>query len=224
MRRKLVATAMACVAAVTLYWIVQAGELEPPGPPAPTMEDLSAIALDTGLEGLRSPIWPMTVDGTSQSIEWVDHGPNPRFAIHDADQNNVAGNEATLLDDLVLDKETGLVWLRDADRLSDTTVTWYEAIQLAREADPGNRLVWRLPTIEELLSLNTGPQVALPVGHPFLNACCAHWSRTTDEADSTKAWFVHIELDLISTFTKTSDTGVRAWPVRGGNGYASGNW
>ena len=46
-----------------------------------------------------SPWWDIT------EADWVDHGPNPRFAIY----GGGTGNHA---DDVVFDKETGLVWER----------------------------------------------------------------------------------------------------------------
>lgn len=50
------------------------------------------------------PIWQITQDGNAPfSVNWVDHAPNPRFAIYDP---GTPGDET---DDLVLDKETGLV-------------------------------------------------------------------------------------------------------------------
>ncbi len=49
------------------------------------------------------PTWEITVSGSDQAVAWVDHQPNPRFAIWDM------GTPSDLRDDVVLDKETGLV-------------------------------------------------------------------------------------------------------------------
>ena len=75
----------------------------------------------------------------------------------------------------VLDKETGLVWQRSADRNRDGAVTdldrvsWLNALFVCRGLEVGNRKGWRLPTIDELSTL-TDPSTAnpaLPGGHPF---------------------------------------------------------
>lgn len=76
--------------------------------------------------------------------------------------------------DAVLDKETGLVWERDA-HLGDPDQTaqqeWKGLRQSCYDAVIGGRAGWRGPTASELSSLldpsNANP--ALPLGHPFLN-------------------------------------------------------
>ena len=58
---------------------------------------------------LSIPIWKITQKQSAKSVKWVDHDPNPRFAIYDTQTPDDPS------DDLVLDKETGLVWARDAN-------------------------------------------------------------------------------------------------------------
>jgi len=165
------------------------------------------------------PIWKITQDGKAISVKWVDHAPNPRFAIYDP------GTPADETDDIVLDKETGLVWARDAD-LAGVTRTWEDAISNCHVYIwLGNRRGWRLPTVEELSSLVDPIQKfpALPVGHPFVNVQSSiYWSSTTYEADTAYAWTVHMGPSYVVKHLKTFSYHV--WPVRGGNGYATGNW
>jgi hypothetical protein len=114
-----------------------------------------------------------------------------RFAIHDA------GTAANLSDDLVLDKETRLIWTRDAN-LPKGMQTWQHGMNYCRnQIQLGNRKGWRLPTIEELLSLIDPSQSnpALPNG--------------------MGVGFAQVYSKSVSYFV---------WPVRGGNGYASGRW
>jgi hypothetical protein len=68
----------------------------------------------------------------------------------------------------VFDEETGLVWERSPTlykRLRDA------AIVFSYTKATAGRKGWRLPTIEELLSLvdPTQNNPTLPVGHPFIN-------------------------------------------------------
>jgi hypothetical protein len=83
----------------------------------------------------------------------------PRFIVL-TDWNNEA----------VLDRETGLVW---QPRPSDFQVLWSDATSFCIQATDGGRMGWRLPTVQELLSLLdpatangvNGP--SLPPGAPF---------------------------------------------------------
>jgi hypothetical protein len=165
------------------------------------------------------PIWQITQDGTLKSVTWADHAPNPRFAVNDP---GTPGDET---DDVVLDKETGLVWARDANSAAETKA-WGDAILYCRHSVTlGNRKGWRLPTIEELTSLldpsMSGP--ALPSGHPFVNVQPElYWSNTSGESDSTTAWSCQMDGGQVIYFFKTDSQ--RVWPVRGGNGYATGAW
>jgi hypothetical protein len=159
------------------------------------------------------PIWGITQPGRAHSVPWEDHRPNRRFAV---------------FEDLVLDKETGLVWL---GRPFCDLRTWRNAKWYARVYTGGNRLGWRLPTIEELLSLmdpskrHTDP--ALPDGHPFVGVdqllTFYFWTSTTFEDNSDFAYTVSLYEHRIGVANKIRHEECW-WPVRGGNGYATGNW
>ena len=165
------------------------------------------------------PLWNITQNGTTKSINWKDHAPNPRFAIHDG------GTPKNLSDDLVLDKETRLIWARDAN-LPKGMQTWQDGVNYCRnQIQLGNRKGWRLPTIEELLSIIDPSEhnSALPNGHPFVNVQGVfYWSSTTYESSSSRAWFVSMGVGFAQVYSKSVSYFV--WPVRGGNGYASGRW
>jgi hypothetical protein len=104
---------------------------------------------------ITKPIWDVT------GAKWVDHAPNPRFAVWSA-------GTSSQTDDVVLDKETGLVWERSP---STNRMALGGAVVYSTTRVLGRRKGWRIPAIEELLSLvdpaNTNP--TLPIGHPFLN-------------------------------------------------------
>jgi Protein of unknown function (DUF1566) len=117
------------------------------------------------MHSLVEPIWDIT--GSS----WVDNQPNPRFAIWETTTSPVG--------DAVLDKETGLVWERspatNKTGLSGAVVYSTTKIVVGRKG-------WRLPALEELLSLVDPGQMnpTLPVGHPFVNVQLDYfyWSLT----------------------------------------------
>ncbi len=169
-------------------------------------------------EVLGEPIWGITQEGTAEPVDWVDHAPNPRFAIYDP------ATPEDQSDDLVLDKETGLIWPRNANLSGPTPLTWGDALNYCRGVTIGNRMGWRLPTVEELSSLvnpsGTGP--VLPSGHPFINVMAYYWSSSTHGTSSLWAWQVHFNIVHMDYVNKTTEAYVL--PVRGGNGYATGNW
>jgi len=165
------------------------------------------------------PVWKISQDGTDKSVNWINHAPNPRFSIYDL------GTPENQSDDLVLDTETGLILARDAN-LPKGMQTWQDAINYCRNVvQLGNRKGWRLPTIEELMSLVDPSQSnpALPAGHPFINVQGTfYWSSTTYESSSSRAWFVSMNVGFVQVYSKSVSYFV--WPVRGGIGHATGKW
>jgi uncharacterized protein DUF1566 len=124
----------------------------------------------------------------------------------------------------VLDKETGLVWQKAP---AADVFTWARAQLHCNVATTGNRLGWRLPTIQELASL-VDPSAAspmLPAHHPFENVqthvqFIFYWSITTSPffPDGSGAWLMNFDFGPVS-FTTTSKLGSGlAWCVRGGQG------
>ena len=177
------------------------------------------------------PIWNIMQDRTDKPIRWIDHKPNPRFAIYDPIGNSDLSDPATLSDDLVLDKETGLVWARDANLIGQ--INWLDANTLCREFELGNRTGWRLPSIEELSSLIDTSQsdLALPEGHPIVNVqygsgVYAYWSSTNHENPNGAAWFVNMWRGAGPHLAGLANKSVlgRVWPVRGSYGGNSWNW
>ena len=177
------------------------------------------------------PIWQIVKDGTATNVNWVSYSANKRFAVWNAD------TPLDETDDLVLDKETGLVWARDAGGVGQSH--WWNAINAAAHFEDGNRAGWRLPTRDELLSLVDpgnagGAREALPTDHPFLNVQIGdaqtpvyYWTQTTCEDNSAYAWVVDLESGDPSCSAgpaQKAEGPAYIWPVRGGNGYASGNW
>jgi hypothetical protein len=180
---------------------------------------------------ISGPLWKIFRSGTNTSVEWTDHAPNPRFAIYDPKNDSDPANPATLSDDFVLDKETGLVWARDANLLGSNN--WLDSNTLCRELQLGNRAGWRLPGVEELTSLVDPSQqnLALPTGHPFLNVqygsgVPAYWSSTNCENPTGAVWFVNFWRGAGPHLTGLGNKSIPgyAWPVRGGTGGNNWNW
>jgi uncharacterized protein DUF1566 len=115
----------------------------------------------------------------------------------------------------VLDRETGLVWERSPDT---STFTWFDATGVCNALSLGNRLGWRLPTVQELASLvdrSVVPGPTLPAGHPFQNVQSSfYWSATTDVSIPGGVWAVAFKLGGVATVA--NGNAFPAWCVRGG--------
>ena len=131
----------------------------------------------------------------------------------------------------MLDKETGLVWTRDANLLGQHN--WLDSNTLCRELELGNRSGWRLPAVEELSSLvdPSQPNLALPPGHPFVNVQIgtgvpAYWSSTNSENPTAAAWFVNFWRGAGPHLAGLGNKSIPGfvWPVRGGAGGNNWNW
>jgi hypothetical protein len=179
------------------------------GPTDPVTEKWAKHHLKNVQRAAKIPVWQITQYGTNRSVKWVDLAFDTRFAIYDS---GTPGDET---DDMVLDKETGLVWARDAG-LSGI-IPWQESVDYCRNFISGNRAGWRLPTIEELLSLfDLTTYNRMPPG-VFRNVHTKYWSSTEDESDSSKAYtFVTNGSPITTPLEKTFATEPMAWPVRGG--------
>lgn len=126
----------------------------------------------------------------------------------------------------VLDRETGLVWERAPNRPPQHT--WGFSLQSCAVQKTGGRFGWRLPTIQELLSLaipDASGRPSLPPGHPFvLASSVGYWSATTsgfppDGEAFENAWGVDFDAGFLLLFMKNT-TGLKpnTWCVRGGSG------
>jgi hypothetical protein len=175
---------------------------------------------------MATPMWRLFLDGTDTPVPWIDHKPNTRFTIY-----NPSGT-STPADDVVLDKETGIIWPRNAN-LKNSAFNWLDANTTCRELKLANRTGWRLPTVEELSSL-IDPRLinpALPTGHPFIGVqfgqgVWAYWTSTNYENPSAAAWFVNLGNGGAALAAKGGNPQPLGfvWPVRGGRGGVNWNW
>lgn len=143
---------------------------------------------------------PLQDGGAATGIVW----PSPRFLVRD---------------DAVLDRLTGLEWLRNAS-LADEIVSWSAALDLVgklneKNASPDRQ--WRLPNVNELESLvdcaHHSP--ALPAEHPFTSVRETYWSSTTSYFETDWAWAVYLVKGALGVGVK-KDPNFHVWPVRDG--------
>ena len=122
----------------------------------------------------------------------------------------------------VLDKETGLVWERSPSTIQSE---WFSAQDQCKRQKWGNRLGWRLPTVEELATLVDptvpAPGPTLASGHPFIGVQqWKYWSATTPAGATDGAYGVDFDWGGVDTAGKINGN-VYHWCVRGGQGVES---
>jgi hypothetical protein len=120
----------------------------------------------------------------------------------------------------VLDNETRLVWEQSP---STATYDWVDAQLHCNSATVGNRMGWRLPTLQELTSLidPTQSNPSLPGGHPFSNVGpYVYWSATSSiPSTGNPPWSVTFEDNgRVLTGAGTGTGATVVWCVRGGQG------
>ena len=134
--------------------------------------------------------------------------------------NNACPRFKLVLDgDAVLDRETGLVWEKSP---SKSEYDWNDAHWHCNSLGLGNRMGWRLPTVQELASLMDPTQgvPSLPIGHPFHNVQPSfYWSATTMADDTMLAWDVLFADGRVGSGSRSVSR--YAWCVRGGQGVDS---
>ncbi len=109
----------------------------------------------------------------------------------------------------ILDTNTGLLWHKYP---SQTSFTWYEAKEHVKKLGDG----WRLPTVQELVSLLDYNECcpALLKSHPFGSVQSSCYCSGTSCSNSTDyAWYVYLNNGNVNNNVKTNDYYV--WPVRG---------
>ncbi len=137
-----------------------------------------------------------------------------------ADPCNTQRFHCVLNDEAVLDHETGLVWQRTP---GSTTRNHFGANQDCSVAvDTGGRRGWRLPTIDEIMTLMTaGIPSTIVSGGPFPSpdANGLYWTASSTAFQFPETAYA-IDFGSIP-FTVAEDKNVqhRFWCVRGGEGY-----
>ena len=117
----------------------------------------------------------------------------------------------------VLDRETGLVWQKSPENIA---LLWANARDRCHGLSLGNRKGWRLPTIEELMSL-VDPSVPsglrLPAGHPFQNVQSGFFGSYWSASNSATA-ALEVDFGNGGLGGRVKNVTSLAWCVRGGQG------
>ena len=91
---------------------------------------------------------------------------------------------------IVIDEETGLMW-QDDKNVKIIQKKWHEAKNYCKQLNLNNYTDWRLPSIDELMSINT-LETDIPELKPiFKNVSSSlsfYWSITIDLENSTRHW------------------------------------
>ncbi len=123
---------------------------------------------------------------------------------------------ASVNDDAIEDRLTGLIWRRQAD-LTGAPVTWVEALAAVAglNARAGHES-WRLPNINELESLVDcdAHSPALPQGHPFQDVRAGYWASTSSAFEPDWAWALYLDKGAVGVGQKRGPH-FHVWAVSG---------
>jgi alpha-tubulin suppressor-like RCC1 family protein len=125
-------------------------------------------------------------------------------------------------DGTVIDVETGLQWLKDAN-IAKAKMPWQSAKQYIKDMNEGKldnfgHDDWRLPTIKELASLFDKEQFypTLPIGHPFNNVdkSSYYWSSSAGFNIVGYVWVADMATGSIKYDYISYCNFQQVWPVR----------
>jgi hypothetical protein len=203
-----------------LFGATHAGDLEPPGPPAPTMVTLQDIfdKLDGMATGVPKTGQTLCWDTSGNVIACAGTGQDGEYqAGVSVDPRFTFNGDGTVTDNL-----TELIWLQDANCFG--AQPWQAALDAANTlADGACGLTdgsvagdWRLPNLRELHSLVDYSQSlpALPANHPFTQVQSVRYWSSTSTGSPHNAWDVVFTAGAVSFNLKTDSFWV--WPVRSG--------
>jgi hypothetical protein len=139
---------------------------------------------------------------------WTLAPPQGRFVVLEAFSGNA-----------VLDRSTNLIWeLRPSEGSSPG---WANAVRLCADRIYSGHFGWRLPKIEELMTL-MNPSGGLHEGAPFehvsLDSNIHYWSATevpTDDGSGSVSAFA-TSFGLPGVIARAKNVSTRVWCVRGG--------
>ena len=123
-------------------------------------------------------------------------------------------------DGTILDRLTDLTWEKS---ISQTAVTWEDAILYCENLNLGKNTDWRLPNVKEIRSLSDENKVQPSVNNTIFSGVTItkYWSSTSLPNQTTKAWYLDNNFGITTYDVKTATHSV--WAVRGGTTSASSN-
>ena len=94
--------------------------------------------------------------------------------------------------DAVTDEQTGLMWQDSSDIV---TKSWSDAVSYCKDLSLGGYSDWRLPHIDELMSISDKSRYDPAIKPIFkhIETSYDYWSSTLYKYDSSKAWIVSFD-------------------------------
>ncbi len=124
-----------------------------------------------------------------------DPDKNATYYIRCVSADNDGMNEVDYIRDnarqIVLDTSTNLIWQDDASVIDEAKVkNWQEAIDVCEALTLDGKTDWRLPNLDELNSITDKTKSSPAMSDIFVNKVQrTYWSSTTNESNTSKAWY-----------------------------------
>ena len=111
--------------------------------------------------------------------------------------------------DIFIDHEQGLMW-QDDESVKTTSMPWEKAISYAENLKFAGYNDWRLPTIDELLSIMDDTKYNPAIKSNIKNISSdSYWSSSSYVSDSSYAWYVNFDNDICEWKDKCRSSLVR---------------
>ncbi|HOW52486.1 MAG TPA: DUF1566 domain-containing protein [bacterium] len=115
-------------------------------------------------------------------------------------------SESTIEDKIaVVDHSAGLTWTKEE---SATALTWQAALSYCEDLSYAGSANWRLPNIEELISL-VNTDVKEPASDFPGMGSYSFWSSTSKDGSSSDAWIIFFNTGGVADVAKTQEHAVR---------------
>lgn len=109
-------------------------------------------------------------------------------------------------DGTITDNTTNLMWQKKGEAI---TRKWEEAKDYSKTITLAEHNDWRLPTIEELISI-VNYRKYTPSIHPIFDCVSGcYWSDSTYASSNGFAWYVNFAIGVVDRFSKFNDYYVR---------------
>lgn len=110
-------------------------------------------------------------------------------------------------DGTITDTKTDLIWQKEADCKA---YTWPEAMNYCRGLNLAGHEDWRLPTVQELVSLVDYGRFDMAIDPAFQCFSAYYWSSTTNAYNTDSAWNVSFYSGSNYYYDKSNSYYVRA--------------
>jgi len=165
----------------------------------------------TDYRSVEDDAWTVDFNDSKTFSTYKETAIHYTRCVHSSDDSSRASYIRDDKNEVVLDASTNLMWQDTSDTIGvDDTKTWSDAIGSCEALTLGGYSDWRLPNLNELNSVTDKSTYGPAMDDEFKNKKTTRfWSSTTEEANSSKAWYSYFYCGCNGVVDKTQKHNVR---------------